>query len=108
MGFYGLLVGISLLVSISGILAAQHQASAINALAYQYASYNNLLSLSAFSHAISETALNSSDPGYGSWMESIYESAYADGISVRPLGGAIAISSFSRPYAAAVVRLNGT
>ncbi|HUY70399.1 MAG TPA: hypothetical protein VMV00_02420 [Candidatus Baltobacteraceae bacterium] len=108
MGFYGLLVGISLLISISGILAAQQEASALNALSYQYASYNNIVSLSAFAHAIRETEISSSDPDYGGWVESVRASAYADGISVRPLNGAIEISTYSRPYAAAVVRINGT
>ncbi|MDE1833021.1 MAG: hypothetical protein KGH58_01235 [Candidatus Micrarchaeota archaeon] len=108
MGFYGLLVGITLLISLSGLAALLHGASQLNAVAYQYSYYDNIVLASAFSRAVSITAVNSSDPAYGSWIQSVMASAYLDGINVRFLNGSIAVSSSARPYAAYVVGINNT
>jgi len=108
MGFYGLLVGITLLISISSLLSLGHQASQLNATAYQYSYYDNIVLASAFSRAVGLTAVNSADPAYGSWARSVEASAYMDGINVRFLNGSITVSSSSRPYAAYVVGINNT
>ncbi|MDE1810651.1 MAG: hypothetical protein KGH66_01240 [Candidatus Micrarchaeota archaeon] len=109
MGFYGLLVGMSLLVSLSGLLVLAHQASQIAGIAYQYSEYNNIVTLSAFAHAAYQTAPTTpAGPAYSSWFQSLRASGYQDGIDVRPLNGAVAISTTSRPYEVEIIRINNT
>ena len=104
MGFYGMLLGVTLLFAAVLISNVSHRASALYGFSNSFDSYYNIQRVEMFRNIIDGTRVPANSTEYGNWLNSLYVGAKADGINISVSNGTMLISTDSRPSAYAILR----
>ena len=105
MGFYGMLLGVTLLFAAALISNASQRASMQIGFSDGFNSYCNIQRVEIFRNIVESTQVQSNSISYGSWLNSIYVSAGIDGVNVSVSNDTMLISTKSAPRAYAIVQV---
>ena len=104
MGFYGMLLAVTLLFAVVLISNVSHRASALYNFSNSFDSYYNIQRVEMFRNIIESTHVPTNSIEYGGWLNSLYVSAKVDGINISVSNGTMLINTDSRPSAYAILR----
>ena len=105
MGFYGMLLGLTVLFSVSILSATSCRTAATGNLSNEMSQYHNIQKIESFENIIESTEVRQNSTLYNDWLNSLYVSAGADGINVSVSNSLITVSTKSMPRVYAVMQV---
>ena len=104
MGFYGMLLGITLLFAAALMSNISQRASMQADFSNSFLSYCNIQKTEAFKNIVESTQVQRNSTLYGSWLNSIYVSAAIDGMNIDVSNSTLLISTKSKPAVYAILQ----
>lgn len=104
MGFYGMLLGITLLFAAALMSNISQRASMQADFSNSFLSYCNIQKTEAFKNIVESTQVQRNSTLYGSWLNSIYVSAAIDGMNINVSNSTLLISTKSKPAVYAILQ----
>ena len=105
MGFYGMLLGLTLLFSALLVANLSQKTSMTASFSNDFNSYSNIQKIEMFKNIIESTQTRSNSMAYPDWLNSLCTSANIDGVNMNVSNGTILISTKSMPKVYAVVQV---
>ena len=103
MGFYGMLLGLVLVLAAALSNAALHRMYVLSCMSSDFNTYTNVQKIEAFTNIIESTKVPCGSPLHESWLNDIYMSAAIDGIKINTSNNMTVISTRSKPAVYAVL-----
>jgi len=103
LGFYGMLLGLTLVLAAVLSSAILYRMSILGGLSTDFNTYSNMQKIEAFASIVENTRVPASSTLHGSWLNQIYASAAIDGININVSGNVTVLSTRSKPAVYAVL-----
>ncbi len=104
MGFYGMLMGLTLLFAAALMSNISQRASMQADFSNGFVSYCNIQKTEAFKNMVESTRVQRNSTLYGSWLNSIYVSAKMNGVNVSVSNSTMLITTKSKQAVYAILQ----